>query len=399
MSTSVSQDLLRAALEHLLGIVPATSHHPSTSGVLLEDEDGFLRLTTTDLCTWITARVPALGTDDPAAVVPARKLGQIAKKLPPGQVTLTRSGDRIRVFAGDATLHLNSSAADAFTLPPPMDWEAGFLIGAAEFASMAAAAAATVSADEQSRPALRNVLLEAGDGVVALVSTDRHRLTRAAAKVPGVFPAGRWVVPTSALDRITQKLAGEDLLQVAVHGARIGFRLPYDGRFDLPRLEIVSSLIDDEYPDYTRVVPTAEHVNATLVVECDELAQALDLVNVVAIDATHRVDLRLENGRVRLRVVHPDLGDAEQAVTATRSTPGFTISTNGSYLHEILKHVGRNVVRLRFSGSERPMLIEPMQSARDPDPTRAFVLMPLRTTSAAEEETAAESTAGNEAAA
>ena len=94
-------------------------------------------------------------------------------------------------------------------------------------------------------------------------------------------------------------------------------------RYSSPRITLTSKLIDGTFPDYTRVIPTAN--DKRLTAELAEMLTASDRVSTIASDRGRAVKIELGDGPMKLSVNNPDA-----ARRSRRSRPTMTAGRSRS---------------------------------------------------------------------
>src|SRR5688572_3514350 len=261
------RDELLAPLSAVSGIIERRHTLPILSNVLIERSGDALGFLATDIEIQIAARsaIPA-GGETRAVTVGARKLLDILRALPDGEVTLQQQDKRLQVKAGKSRFALQTLAAEDFPrLAKPAGESAKFkleqkalrrLLGLVQYAM----------AQQDIRYYLNGLLMVVEDGSLKLVATDGHRLAYAALKLGANLPRQEVIVPRKTVLELTKLLAeSEDEVRVEISATQAAFSF---GNVDL-----VSKLIDGKFPDYTRVIPT-QHKNR-LQIGREALRQAL----------------------------------------------------------------------------------------------------------------------------
>ena len=174
----IARDALLRPLQAVSGIVERRHTLPILANVLLEQKDGKLHVTATDLEMQITAVSDMEGKDGQATTVGARKLQDLLRALPDdAQINVDASGSKMTVRAGRSRFNLQTLAASDYprisvgqeqlqTLSlPQRDFRS--LLKLAEFAM----------AQQDIRYYLNGMLLVVDQGTLQAVATDGHRLS------------------------------------------------------------------------------------------------------------------------------------------------------------------------------------------------------------------------------
>src|SRR6185295_12895887 len=192
----IARDALLKPLQAVSGIVERRHTLPILANVLLEQRDGSLYVTATDLEMQITARSPMEGKDGQATTVGARKLQDLLRALPDDStLNIDVGNSKMTVRAGRSRFNLQTLAAGDYprigvaseqlqTLSlPQKDLRALFKL--VEFAM----------AQQDIRYYLNGMLLVLDKGTLQAVATDGHRLSWASIGVAGDFARQEVILP------------------------------------------------------------------------------------------------------------------------------------------------------------------------------------------------------------
>ncbi len=117
MRFTITRENLQQGLGAVAGSIPSRTTLPVLSNILIEAEDGAVRMSGTDLDTAVSVRVAADVAESGAITAPAKKLQEIARELP-GAVEFTTQGDAINIASGRTKYRLNGLPRDEFPAFP-----------------------------------------------------------------------------------------------------------------------------------------------------------------------------------------------------------------------------------------------------------------------------------------
>src|SRR5207253_11018426 len=126
-------------------------------------------------------------------------------------------------------------------------------------------------------------------------------------------------------------------------------------QFTFSGMELTSKLIDGSFPDYQRVIPTAN--DKVLTLDAKDFSQAVDRVSTISADKTRAVKLNLDGDKVTLSVVNPESGTATEDVGATYSAGAVEIGFNARYLLDITNLLAGKEVCFLSSGCDPAAVI------------------------------------------
>jgi DNA polymerase-3 subunit beta len=146
--------------------------------------------------------------------------------------------------------------------------------------------------------------------------------------------------------------------------------------FRVDTTEVVSRLIDGQFPNYQSVLPTSHSTRA--VIDREELLKAVRISALIASAAANVVKLRFgEDGADSVTIAAAaDVGDAEGQVEAGLEGDAVTIAFNARYLLEALQNMDDSQLAMELAGPLAPGVLKPVD-----DPSYVHVIMPVRTPS------------------
>ena len=329
------EDLARA-VGAVAKVVEARNTIPILSNILLDADNGKLKVTGTDLDIEASTSVEASVNVPGRLTVNAKLLGDLAKKAT-GDVTMTLDADRLIVKYGRSRFTLQTLPAEDFPSLTAGTYAAEFEIDlAALFAPVSFA-----MSSEETRFYLQGVYFRGGDTSVA-VATDGHRLAK---HVGPNLPAFEGII----VPRKTVGLIPKGVVKVSVSEAKI--RIASGG------LTITSKLIDGKFPDYERVIPTTERNDKVVTVDRDAIMKAADRVATVSSERGRAVRFGIVPGAIALSVSSPDAGSAEDEIEAEYSGEPIDIGFNAQYVRDVFGTLPAGPVQLALADSGSPALV------------------------------------------
>lgn len=367
MRFTISREKLQEGLAAVTAAVPAKTTLPVLSNLLVETTERGIRLSATDLDIAVSTEVSADVETPGSITIPAKKLSEIARELPPSPVKVSASGEqRVTIECGRSRFKLLGLPRDEFPSFPTVRFNESWRVKSGELQKLISHVAFAVSTEE-SRPILNGVLWELREDRMRMVATNGHRLSKMELPVESSSaPPGDLIVPPKALEQIKRLFPAEEELEIARGENHLGFRSPFTSVF--------TRLVEGPYPNYEQVIPK-DNDRFCL---CDKaaLTSTLKRMSVIASDQTHRIKMSFNTGMLKFSVTTPDLGEASDELPVNYNGDQLDIGFNATYLLEILRYMPTEQVRLTFKAPERAATIEP-EGWDDPAKYLCLV-MPLR---------------------
>jgi len=361
----IQRDALLKPLQAVAGIVERRHTLPILANVLLEQKDGRLYLTATDLEMQITAYSDFSGKEAQAVTVAARKLQDLLRALPDGTtLNVDATGNKMTVRAGRSRFNLQTlPAADYPRIGVGTEQlqtlelaqrDLRHLIKSAEFAM----------AQQDIRYYLNGMLLVLDGSTLQAVATDGHRLSWASFRIDGNFQRQEVILPRKTVLELG-KLLGEveDPVTVEILGNQVRFRFA--------NIELVSKVVDGKFPDYNRVIPTGH----AKVIELSrpELLASLQRAAILSNEKFRGVRIVLGAGQLKIICTNSEQEEAEEDIEVGYQGDPLDIGFNITYLLDVLQNLGTDHVRFAFGDSNSSALVT-VPERED----YKYVVMPMR---------------------
>jgi DNA polymerase III subunit beta len=368
MKVVVERATLLKGLGHVQSVVERRNTIPILSNVLLNAGEGGLRLMATDLDLQVVEVVEAAVDTPGATTVSAHTLFDIVRKLPDGsQVELSVANQRMTVVGGRARFQLATLPREDFPVIGETDLPVSFAVAADSLRALIDRTRFAISTEE-TRYYLNGIYLHvttATPPMLRAVATDGHRLARyelplpdGAAEMPGV------IIPRKCIAEVRKLLDEADgMVDVSLSPSKI--------RLHIGNALLTSKLIDGTFPDYHRVIPTAN--DRLLRIDPATLKEGVDRVTAIASEKTRAVKLSLDRDKVTLSVTSPENGTASEDLPADYGSQSFDVGFNSRYLMDILGQVQGSSIEVHLADAAAPTLI-----TEGADSPALYVLMPMR---------------------
>ena len=367
MRFTISREKLQEGLTAVTATIPAKTTLPVLANILVETTEKGIRLSGTDLDIAVSTEVAADIETSGAITIPAKKLSEIARELPPSPVKIAAVGEqRVTLDCGRSHFKILGLPRDEFPSFPAVRFSDSWRIRSGELQKLITHTSFAVSTEE-SRPILNGVLWELRPEMMRMVATNGHRLAKMELPIKtAAAPSSDLIVPPKALEQVRRLFPEDEELEIARGENHLGFRSPFTSVF--------TRLIEGPYPPYDQVIPRDN--NRIAVADRAALTGALRRMSVIASDQTHRIRLSFNAALVRFSVQTPDLGEATDELPIRFTGDPLDIGFNANYLLEILRYMPTEEVKLTFKAPERAATLEP-EGWSDPA-SHLCLVMPLR---------------------
>ena len=158
MRFTISREKLQEGLAAVTASIPAKTTLPVLANIMVEATDKGIRLSGTDLDIAVTTEVAADVETPGAITIPAKKLSEIARELPPAPVRIAAAGEqRVTLDCGRTHFKILGLPRDEFPAFPNVKFSESWRIRSGDLQKLISHTAFAVSTEE-SRPILNGVL-------------------------------------------------------------------------------------------------------------------------------------------------------------------------------------------------------------------------------------------------
>lgn len=348
MKVKVNKGVLLSGLQIVQNVIISKSSLPILSNVLIETQQGGLRLTATDLDIGITCVIPVDVQETGAVTVTAKRFSDIIKELPGefAQIT-TKKNNQVNIEAELCQFKVMGLAREEFPKLPEFKDKDVVRLDQGELKEMLRLTSFSVSLDE-SRYILNGILFKINKNSVTLVATDGKRLAVVEKSlVSGINKDVSIIIPIKTIHELNRNLKEEGELSLVLGGNQV--------LFELGSVTVISRLIEGEFPDYKQVVPPVSenkmHVNR------DTFLLAVRRAALLSTPDYQAVKLEIFKDKLVVSKSTPDIGESHEEVEICYQGKEMIIGFNPNYLADVLKNLGGESVSLELTDSEKPGVI------------------------------------------
>lgn len=372
MKVTVSQQNLAHGLGLVARAVSPRNTLPVLANVLIATDEGRLRLSATNLDLGITCWIPAQIAEEGAITLPSRTFADLVGTLPNDAMTLSLSlrTQTVNVRCGSNSTDIKGIDAQEFPPIPVPDLQTGIELNMAEFKEMIQQVAFAASSDD-ARPVLQGVLMSVNGSELTLAATDGFRISvrKANLAAPTERPIAI-IVPARALTELARIATDSDQTLVMNIPAERGQVI-----FHLKNTELVSLLIEGNFPDYRAIIPRSFKTHTVL--SKGEFFNACKQAEIIARESNNVIRLNItpnpdRPGKVEISAQSEETGASEVSVDANIEGPGLVIAFNVRFLREVLDVIRTPSVVLETNANNTPAILKPVG-----DDNFTHVIMPM----------------------
>lgn len=334
--TFAGSDLFRG-FNVVASIIPSSSVKNVLQGIKLAVQDRKAELTATDLEILVRYVLPVKDcTDDGGIILPAVRVNNILREwagndevsilIEGNNCTIRSKGGYFKIVGEDPgqfpEVHANNIT--------------GFVEVDGEIISDMVGKVIHAISTVKARSTLCGVFLTIYEDDIIMVAADGNRLSSIKRKVNNPGSLSMHGIVTAKCLTFLQRFTSESkgILKLGISESQI--------RFVGEKGEVISQLIDGQYPRYEEVIPKGNDKKAEI--NKDELLSAVRMASFMTTEGYRVVKFILRNGKLILVSKAMDVGETELEIPANYDGQEVEICFNPDYVLDVLKVSDNDVI-------------------------------------------------------
>ncbi|PMC35548.1 DNA polymerase III subunit beta [Bacillus sp. UMB0899] len=377
MKFIIQRDKLVQGVQDVMKAVSSRTTIPILTGIKIVAHTEGVTLTGSDSDISIESFIPAEEDGKEfveivqagSVVLQAKFFSEIVKKLPMDIVEIEVGNHHSTIIrSGKAEFSLNGLDAEEYPHLPQIAEDHLFKIPTDLLKAMIRQTVFAVSTSE-TRPILTGVNWKLENGELICIATDSHRLALRKAMINSENQISyNAVIPGKSLSELSKILDDtSEPIEIVITENQVLFKAK--------NLLFFSRLLDGNYPDTSRLIPSDSKTNLTL--NSKEFLQAIDRASLLAKEARNNVVKlsTLSEGMIEVSSNSPEIGKVSEEIQAEEvKGEELKISFSAKYVMDALKALEGTEINVNFTGAMRPFVIQ----TKDDDSMLQLIL-PVRT--------------------
>src|SRR3989344_1194670 len=362
MKLQVTQQNFAKALNTVARVASTRGTLPILSNVLIKTDKNRLSVSATNLDIAITHHIGSKIDKEGSVTVPARLTQDFVSNLPDSVLKLDLDGHKLSIVTDKYQSTINGLVADDFPVTPAISGGTKWRVPAADF-KKALSQVVFAASNDDARPVLTGVYFYRHGGEAVAAATDSYRL--AENKLGKSKQAVNFLVPATAINDVLRIISDADKEVVVTHDDQ-------QVSFEFGDVTLVARLVEGNYPDYRKLLPTKFASVAKL--KRSDFANITKVSSLFARESAGSVTINVDKDEklVSIKAIASQLGENTAAASA-EVTGGGEVTLNSRYLIEALAAFSDEQVEFCFNGKLEPCIL---RSRGEPGYTH--LIMPLR---------------------
>ena len=341
---------------------------PVLQTFLLQGNQGSLTITSTNLEIGIRVHIRGKEDSEGAICIPQDTLLAYIRNLPQDKLNLSVDNDELTIEQGpDIQAKFKGIIAEDFPNLPEVEVENQISINSNDLKQGLKTVYGSLPKNEF-RPEIAGVYLSKKDNQLVFVGTDGFRLSEKKVNLNSVEGENfSVIIPSKTVAEIIRVLDSIEDTEVIIQFGAYQIKLIAD------TVEIISKLIDGNFPQYEGLIP--QSFRTTFNCDSQELIQAIKLSSVFSQNTVNDVKLNLQDDK------HLNINSADSQTGSNKTTipvhingdTGITITFNYNYLLDGIQLFKEGSIKFHLNDTDSPVILK-----SDETPDFYYLIMPIR---------------------
>lgn len=361
MKVSSLQENLNKGLSIVGRAVPARSTLPQASHVLLQTDEGRLKLVATDLMIATSCWIGAQVEEEGAITVPARLLTDFVASLPNEKIDLSVPTRARQLQLSCARNEASMAGMDAADFPPVPQVTDGLTLTLDQKAFRRAIQQVQfAAASDDTRPVLTGIHTAVEGDQLTLAAADGFRLAVHKLGIDQDVPEKvEVVIPARALREVERLIGDEEgPVEMSINAARSQVV------FKMATVELVATLLQGTFPNYGQLIPASYAARATI--NMRQFLQETRISAIFARDGAGIVRVQMEPGegkeagKMTISARAEEIGEHRGEMDVKLEGEASKIAFNSRYLQDVLAVLDSDEVALETTNPSSPGVLRPV---------------------------------------
>lgn len=352
---------------------------PILNNILLTTEKSFLNLASTDLELgikyWSLGKIEKQGS----ITVPAKILSGFVNLLPNKKLSLEVKNQTLHIDCEQHKTQIKGLDAQDYPIIPSIENQDFIELNTSLFCE-GIAQVVDFTAPSQTRPELAGVYLNLQKDRIQLTATDSFRLAEKTLYLKDkINKEHSFILPQKTARELVNILSEKKekiKLYLSPNQALFEYPMPETTH---PQIQIISRLVEGEYPDYQGIIPKKYEAQITLTKN-----DFLNQVKTASLFSGKSNEIKIKIGPrkqgIEILAQNPELGENRSSLDGKINwgedkSKEMTVNFNYRFLVDGLLNIKNSKVMFELNGEEGPAVLRPVGDAN-----YLYVVMPIKTT-------------------
>lgn len=361
---------LKESLAAVEKAVSENSSLPILKNVLLKTYNNRIKIAATNLNLAITKMTSGKIIEEGGLTIPFSTFYSLVNNSDSERITLETEGNNLVFKTDNYSAKIQGVNQEEFPIIPKIENEDSFIEIDNTFLKDSIYKVLNAAQISEIRPEISGILMDFQITQMKLVATDAFRLAQKVInnnQFKTNFNQGfKVTIPLKTISEVIKIFPENQPIKIYIDSNQILFRNE--------DIELISRVIDGEYPDYEQIIPKS--IDNEITINKDQLVNAVKLASNFS-GKTNDVKIKINENKKVLEVYSASqyLGENNYMIPVKLKGVGFDeIAFNWRYFLDGLKTIDNENLVFGVNDTNKPSVIKPVEDA-----SYFYILMPIKT--------------------
>lgn len=351
---------------------------PILNNILISVEKNLINLAATDLELGIKYWSLVKTEKEGKITIPAKTISSFVNLLPEDKISLELKNQVLNITCQDFQTKIKGLSPEEFPIIPKIENNDFIELNCQVFCEGLSQVVDFASLN-QTRPELSGIYFNFTKDALVLTTTDSFRLAEKSLPFENKnTKEATFILPQKTVRELVNILAGQQgKLKLYFSPNQILFEYPMV-ETQHPQIQIISRLIEGDYPDYQGIMP--KKYEAQIILSKEKLLNHIKTAGIFS-GKTNEVKIKLNQQKAGVEILsqNPELGENNSFVPGQLTYGGdkkeMEVSFNHRFLIDGLLNIKEPEVIFELNGEDGPAVLKPKT-----DSNYVYIVMPIKST-------------------
>ena len=348
---------------------------PILNNVLIKADSSGVELVRTNLEIGIVHRLRGKVEEEGGFTVDSKTISEYVNFLAGDNVEVSENAEELKIECDNYKTKIKGENAREFPLIPTLSGE-NFCVCDIEELKRALSRVIFAVSTNENRVELSGVLFSFFGSRLVLASTDSYRLAEKEIIIDwqgAPIEDQKFIVPAKTIQeflRMISNFSDSDSSEENVKQVKI-FISDNQIMFSVDSTDLVSRLINGNFPDYRQIVP--EKFNTSVILNRVEFLRAVKAASIFSKSGINDVGLDFKNGKLVVYSSSGQSGESRIELSCRQNGSDNEITVNFRYLLDGLNNISDEEINLKVISDNSPCMLSPVK-----EENYFYIVMPIR---------------------
>ena len=371
MKISCTKENLGEALSLINGVTGKNINLPILNNVLIKADDNKVEFIATNLELAIIINIRAKIEESGSFTVPARTLTDYISLLPNETISLGDKENELIITCGKSSTKIKGSSAEDYPIIPALSEGKGYLI-LAESLKEGLNSVLNSTAKNDIRPELSGVFVDFNNETkkATFAATDSYRLAEKKVNIEQGAEEAKIIIPSKTASEIVHLMSvknNSDEKSVRVLLGDNQIVVSYNNT------QIISRLVEGQYPDYTQIIP--KNFNTIITSDTEKFAKEMKAAGLFTTNGVNSVSLGIDSktGNIEVSSLSSQTGEYHSELAVEVKGEDGKVLLNNRYVLDGIQNIKTPEIFLKIVNGDSACVLTPKG-----DESFLYIVMPIR---------------------